>query len=120
MEQFGLKSTQTQILLEIGRQPGISQDQLSEVVGVDKSNVARQLAILEQMEYVERIPAPGNRRKFQLHLKDRGLRLLPRLQKAEAHWESILLQDLSRWEVSQLSMLLSRIRSATEEERKEW
>ena len=113
MESFGLKGIQTQLLLEISNQPGISQDQLAAITGVDKSNVARQLAILEQ--YIERQPVPGNRRKFQLQLKERALRLLPRLQKAEEHWEQNLLQELSRWEVSQFSALLSRIRQAAEE-----
>ena len=119
IEKYGLKSTQVQLILEIGRRPGVSQDELSELVGVDKSNVARQLAILEQMDYVERKIAPNNRRKLQLHLKDRGLRLLPRLQKAEENWEATLLQDLSHWEVSQLSSLLSRLRQAAQEQQEE-
>lgn len=115
MEQFGLKSTQVQILLAVGKEPGISQDRLAVLVGVDKSNIARQLAILEEMDYVTRTPAPGNRRMFRLYLKERAQRILPRMEKAETQWEDALLQDLSRWEISQLSAFLDRIRQSAEE-----
>lgn len=115
METFGLKGIQAQLILEIADDPGISQDRLAAAVGVDKSNVARQLAILEACDYVTRRPAPGNRRKFCLTLTEKSRRLLPRLEKADQHWEETLLQDLSHWEINQFSSLLERIRTAAED-----
>lgn len=115
MESLGLKSVQAKLLLDIGDNPGISQDALAKSAGVDKSNIARQVAILEELGYLRRQPAPGNRRMLQLHLTDRSRLLLPKLQRATQNWEQDLLQDLSNWEISQLSSLLRRIRQSLDD-----
>lgn len=115
MENFGLKGTQVQLILAIANHPGISQDQLAAAVGVDKSNVARQIAVLEACDYVTRQSDTDNRRKLCLQLTERSVRLLPRLEKADKQWEEILLQELSHWEVSQFSSLIARIRKVAEE-----
>lgn len=112
MEALGLKGVQAQLLLVIGENPDISQDALAQKAGVDKSNIARQVAVLEEMGYVQRQPAPGNRRMLRLHLTNKALMLLPKLQKTSQNWEEDLLQDLSNWEISQLSAFLRRIRQS--------
>lgn len=112
MESLGLKSVHAKLLLDIADNPGISQDALSRLAGVDKSNIARQIAVLEQQDFVYRQPAPGNRRMLQVHLTKKSLFLLPKLQKTSQNWEEDLLQDLSNWEISQLSALLHRIRQS--------
>lgn len=112
MENLGLKGIQAQLILEIADEPGISQDRLAAAVGVDKSNVARQIAILEACDYVRRERPPSNRRTFCLYLTEKSNRLLPRLEKADRQWEEMLLKDLSHWEVNQLSSFLERLRAA--------
>lgn len=109
MESIGLKSVHAKLLLDIADHPGISQDALARLADVDKSNIARQVAALEEQDFVYRQPAPGNRRMLQVHLTQKARQLLPKLQKTSQYWEEDLLQDLSNWEISQLSALLHRI-----------
>ena len=109
MESIGLKSVHAKLLLDIADHPGISQDALARLADVDKSNIARQVAALEDQDFVYRQPAPGNRRMLQVHLTQKARQLLPKLQKTSQNWEEDLLQDLSNWEISQLSALLHRI-----------
>lgn len=115
MESLGLKSVHAKLLLDIADNPGISQDALARLAGVDKSNIARQVAALEEQDFVYRQPAPGNRRMLQVHLTQKARQLLPKLQKTSQNWEEDLLQDLSNWEISQLSALLHRIRQSIDD-----
>ena len=115
MESLGLKSAHAKLLLDIADNPGISQDALARLAGIDKSNIARQIAALEGQDFVYRQPAPGNRRMLQVHLTQKARQLLPKLQKTSQNWEEDLLQDLSNWEISQLSALLRRIRQSVDD-----
>lgn len=115
MESLGLKSVHAKLLLDISDNPGISQDALARLAGVDKSNIARQVAALEEQDFVYRQPAPGNRRMLQVHLTQKARQLLPKLQKTSQNWEEDLLQDLSNWEISQLSALLHRIHQSIDD-----
>ena len=115
MESLGLKSVHAKLLLDIADNPGISQDALARLAGVDKSNIARQIAALEEQDFVCRQPAPGNRRMLQVHLTQKARQLLPKLQKTSQNWEEDLLQDLSNWEISQLSALLHRIHQSIDD-----
>ena len=115
MESLGLKSVHAKLLLDIADNPGISQDALARLAGVDKSNIARQVAALEEQNFVYRQPAPGNRRMLQVHLTQKARQLLPKLQKTSQNWEEDLLQDLSNWEISQLSALLHRIHQSIDD-----
>ena len=47
LEPFGLKSCHASYLLEICRNPGISQDTLARRICINKSNIARQIVVLE-------------------------------------------------------------------------
>ena len=115
MESLGLKSVHAKLLVDIADNPGISQDALAQLAGVDKSNIARQVAALEAQDFIYRQPAPGNRRMLQVHLTQKARQLLPKLQKTSQNWEEDLLQDLSNWEISQLSALLKRIHQSIDD-----
>ena len=51
LEPFGLTGSQYSVILSVCREPGITQDRLSELVYINKSNVARQLSQLEEYDY---------------------------------------------------------------------
>ena len=112
---LGLKGIHGRILLEIGDHPGISQEGLVANIKVDKSNIARHVATLEAKGMVRRLPGEKDRRSVSLFLTAQTEYLLPRLQKAMKGWEEDLLKDLSRWEISQLRGLLTRILESADE-----
>ena len=58
LKKFGLGGMHHTYILNICRQPGISQEALAKKIFVNKSNVARQLAILEERGFVTRTSSP--------------------------------------------------------------
>lgn len=115
MEPFGLKSIHAKYLIEVCRSPGISQDGLTQLLGFDKSSVARQAAFLEENGFLRRSPGE-DRRVLRLHPTEKTLQLLPGLEAAMEQWERQLLRGLSREETAQLALLLDKVRGAAEQE----
>lgn len=107
---LGLKACHTSYLTEICTHPGISQDQLAARICINKSNVARQAAILEENGFVTRTPSATDKRIMELHPTQKALDLLPQIQPLLRDWEACMTADLSEEEKNQLSTLLSRMK----------
>lgn len=116
LEPYGLKGLHGRYLTEICENPGISQDQLAQRLGMDKSNIARQVAFLEEAGFVCRSPGKADKRVMELFLTEKALVLLPGLQEAMETWENHLLRALTEPEQEQFMTLLSRIRTSIEKE----
>lgn len=106
---MGLKGCHGRYLLEICRNPGIFQEQLTESILVNKSNVARQVAALEEGGFLERRACGKDRRLLRLYPTEKTLALLPQIEEIFRNWEDALLQDLSQEEQDQLEALLQKI-----------
>ena len=115
MEPLGMKSLHARLLIEICRAPGISQDRLTQLLGLDKSNVARHAAFLEEQEYLQRLPGK-DKRVLMLHPTEKTLILEPQLREEMNRWEQQLLQDLTEQEQQTLLLLLERVRIRAEKE----
>ena len=74
---MGLKGCHASYLTEICAHPGISQDQLAKRICINKSNVARQAATLDEEGFVTRTPSPTDKRIMELHPTQKTLDLLP-------------------------------------------
>lgn len=101
-----LKSCHAGYLLEICACPGISQEQLSRRIYANKSNVARQLATLEESGYVERRPGEEDRRVMEVYPTEKALAALPKIQEIVDHWEREVAGSLSDQERQRLTALL--------------
>ena len=66
-EELGIGSYQDSYLVDICKHPGVTQEQLSKIMYVHKSNVARQVGSLEEKGFVERRPDPSDRRNLLLY-----------------------------------------------------
>lgn len=105
----GLKGCHASYLMEICACPGISQDQLSRRICINKSNIARQLAALEEDGFVRRTPAAEDKRVMRLYPTEKTLALMPRIREITDRWEQCLTQDLTEDEVELLSSILGRM-----------
>ena len=72
----GMTRAQWAILIWLGRQPGLSQKELAELLEVEPITVARLIDRLEARGMVERRPDPRDRRIWRLHLCPPALPLL--------------------------------------------
>ena len=67
--------------------PGMSQDDLVNMFGQSKANVAKALKKLEDQGYIQREINPENRRKYMLMTTSKGNELVPKLRKISKDWE---------------------------------
>lgn len=110
MTQMGLKSCHASYLIEICAHPGISQEKLAGRICINKSNVARQAAALEEGGFVTRIPCEADKRVMRLYPTEKTLALLPQIQKILDTWSAYLTQDLSDDEQAQLARILAKMK----------
>lgn len=115
MEPLGLKSIHARYLMEVCQTPGLSQDALVQLLGFDKSGIARHAAYLEEEGYLERRPGK-DKRVLHLYPTEKTLQLYPKMQEAMNQWESTLLQGLSPEDRKTLKQLLAQVRRVAEQE----
>jgi DNA-binding MarR family transcriptional regulator len=109
LAQFGLKSIHASYLTEICANPGISQDRLARIICINKSNVARQVAVLEEDGFVQRLPSEADKRVMELYPTRKTLELLPQISEILMCWENCLTQDLTEEEKENLSTLMRKM-----------
>ena len=112
---MGLKACHASYLLEICAHPGISQDKLAARICINKSNVARQAAILEEDGFVIRTPSQQDKRIMQLYPTQKTLDLLPSISPILRQWEACLTADVSEEELAILEKVLSRMKDKASE-----
>ena len=108
---LGLKSCHSSYLAAICTSPGITQDQLARRIFINKSNVARQLAILEEDGYVERRQAPDDKRAIQVFPTQKAHDAMPEIIRIFRVWESFVAQDLTEEERKALAAMLEKMKS---------
>lgn len=106
---MGLKSCHASYLMEICRCPGISQDRLARRICINKSNITRQLAVLEEGGFVTRTPSPEDKRVTMLYPTEKALALLPEIQALLDGWEQQLTLDMSPEDRALLAGLLEKM-----------
>ena len=108
---LGLKACHGSYVSVICACPGITQDQLARRIFINKSNVARQLAILEEDGYVERRPSPDDKRAIQVFPTQKAHDAMPEIIRIFRVWESFVAQDLSEEERKSLAAMLEKMKS---------
>ena len=110
LSPMGLKACHASYLTEICDCPGISQDGLARRICINKSNVARQAAVLEEEGFITRTPSPVDKRVMELYPTQKALDLLPQIQSILTCWEECITRDLAEEEKDQISVLLARMK----------
>ncbi|MCL6570985.1 MAG: MarR family transcriptional regulator [Bacillus sp. (in: Bacteria)] len=100
---------QHSFLIEILRQPGINQDQLTTELQFDKATTARAAKQLEEAGYIERKVDENDRRYYQLYPTQKGLDFHPTLQNILETSNQRLTSDLTNEEKIHLILLLRKL-----------
>lgn len=110
LEPYGLKSCHASYLLQISENPGISQDTLARLICVNKSNITRQLAVLEENGFVLRKPSETDKRAMSLYPTQKALDLLPQIRQIVQQWADYLLEDLTEDEIALMTKTLAAMK----------
>jgi DNA-binding MarR family transcriptional regulator len=110
---LGLTLPQVGILANIGHGDGLSQQALSERLGLFPSRLVAMLDELEQRGLLQRRDSPKDRRSYALHLTSAGRAVLEQIWGIGREHEDALCAALDAPQRAQLADLLGRI--ATEQ-----
>lgn len=97
------------VLVVLGRNPGLRQNQVGFALDIQRSNLVPLLDLLEAHGLAERRPVPGDRRARGLFLTRLGTETLARLEAKAAMHEARLAARLGTGGRMQLVALLQRV-----------
>lgn len=110
MAEYGLKGCHISYILNICGNPGISQDRLAQLIYINKSNVARQAAALEELGFITRTPSSTDKRVLELYPTEKAQELLPQIYSILHDWNQLLTGELSEEEMQTVSRVLEKMR----------
>ncbi len=108
-EHTDLKPPHARCISMLCRNPGISQEQLTQKLCIDKSQVARQLAYLEEKGYVTRSPG-SDKRVLLVYPTKKAEDTVPMIREVFRDWNEWLISEFTAEEQEQFSRLLERAR----------
>lgn len=109
LKDYGIARCQHPYILLICREPGISQEKLAKEICVNKSNVTRQLAALEEKALITRKQDEQDRRIWRVYPTQTMQELLPCVRKVMREWNEYILAPLSEQEQQTLIALLEKV-----------
>lgn len=77
LKDCGIRGCQSKYVLMIANTPGVSQEDISRSLFVNKSNVARQISNLEQKGFVKKVENDKDRRAVLLYPTQKLMDILP-------------------------------------------
>lgn len=97
-------------LVRIGEQPGIIQEELSDLLKVDRSTVARSVKKLADKGFIRELNDPSNQKIKKWILTEKGQALYPFILAEHAYSEKATLKGFSKAEILQLEEWLAKMR----------
>jgi DNA-binding MarR family transcriptional regulator len=82
------------ILVRLDRQPGMSQNELAQLIEVEPITVGRLVDRLEARGFVERRPDANDRRVWRLHLTDAATPMLEEIARVRAEMNEMLVAGI--------------------------
>lgn len=109
-KHMNLRGYQASYLLEITRHPGLSQEELTRNMHIDKSNVARGLIHLSESGYIERIQDEHDLRSLRLYPSESGKILALEIKRILHKQRDYILQDFSDEELVKFLEYLEKLK----------
>lgn len=109
LAQEGICGWHTKYILAVCGAEGVSQEALAKQLFVNKSNVARQIARLEEMGYVKREQSKTDRRAFNVCSTDKGKELYIKIKQINAEWRQRITENFTEEECEQLWRLTDKL-----------
>jgi DNA-binding MarR family transcriptional regulator len=92
----GMTRAQWMILVRLDRQPGMSQNELAQLIEVEPITVGRLVDRLEARGFVERRPDASDRRIWRLHLTSAATPMLQEIAAARAELNGLLVGGIAK------------------------
>ena len=107
--ELDLSGVQIGLIFQLYKQDGISQDELTKALEVDKATVTRSLNKLESCGVIERRRDHDDHRVNRILLTEYGHDLRQDLKRVAREWHDTLLKDFTPDEVQSLAKLFGKL-----------
>ena len=108
-KKYSLGSGTYPYLMILYNNEGISQNQISKELAVDKALSARVIKKLIDLDYVRKETNSKDSRAYCLYLTDKAKSIIPAMKEELAKWNEIMTQNLTEEEKDNITDLLSRV-----------
>ena len=78
-KEIGLNGCSHSYIINVCKNPGITQDMIAKNIHVNKSNVTRNLALLEELGYIYRQESSTDKRSILVYPTYKALEILPKV-----------------------------------------
>lgn len=109
LKEYNIGSGQIMFLLELYYCDGVRQEELSNLLHIDRANTTRAIAKLEKEGYVVRQPDPEDGRAYRIFLTEKALQIKPELFSLLRSWDEKLLSALDSHEKELFVQLLKKM-----------
>ena len=109
LKDCGIRCCQSKYVLVIAQNPGVSQEDISRMLFVNKSNVARQIGFLETAGFVKKVGNDKDRRAVHLYPTEKLLGALPRVKEVLAEWRALVTEGFTEEEKAELQRLSEKM-----------
>ena len=109
LKDCGIRGCQSKYVLVIAQNPGVSQEDISRMLFVNKSNVARQIGFLETAGFVKKVGNDKDRRAVHLYPTEKLLGALPRVKEVLAEWRALVTEGFAEEEKAELARLSEKM-----------
>ena len=109
LEKYGLVKGQANLLVLIRDHDGLTQKELSEMVGIKYSSMSERLNKLETLGYIERNTHENNSKFKRVFITSSGKMAAVQCRKIQKEFNDIIFKGLSKKDVKQLNTYLDKI-----------
>ena len=110
LASLGLSGCQYSYILNVCREPGISQEKLAKQICINKSNVARQLAQLEESGFVYRKKGEKDKRVVAVYPTQKAQEAYPQVRKVLRQWSQYITQEIEEEKKEELFLMLEKMK----------
>lgn len=109
LQPYNLAPEQNLVMMLLWEKDGLTQNQLSEKLGKDKTNIARMVGNLEGKGFIERKFCPSDRRSLEVYLTEDGRKLKEEVVPVSEAFNADVTEGLSEQDLVHLDQVLTKI-----------
>ena len=107
--KFGFGSGQYMFMIHLYKNDGISQEELSESINIDKGTTAKAIKKLEELNFITRSKDEKDKRVNRIYLTAKAINIKDDFFKVLSQWENILTSELNHEEIINGLNILNKI-----------
>lgn len=108
-KELGICSAHPVYFFFLARNGGVTQEELSKRLVVNKSNVTRNLQFLEENGFIYRVSDENDKRINRIYLSEKGENILPKIREKMKVFNENVCLNLNEEEVIMLNTLFEKI-----------